>query len=114
MEKEHILYLVTKKISGEATDEDIMALQAVLQKRLGISDTHKIFLHLYNIESLIHSAKHIRRQETDICEKQQNASKQKSIRVRSNNYLSPHFFVHNSLFRIYCTLTLRQLGKILG
>jgi hypothetical protein len=28
-------------------------------------------------------------------------------------YLSPHFFIRNNLFRIYCALTLRHLNRIL-
>jgi hypothetical protein len=118
MEKDRILHLVTKKIAGDASPEDISELQHLLQKNIGFSDTHKIFLHLYNIQSLVTASELVYLEKIKEPAKASGAGathKVKSAgkkRTRSR-YISPRFFVQNSLFKIYCALTLRQLNRVL-
>lgn len=118
MEKDRILHLVTKKIAGNATTEDVSELQHLLQKNLGFSDTHKIFLHLYNIQSLVTASElaylekikePLKAPGADAVRSVKNAGKKRT----HSQYLSPRFFVQNSLFKIYCALTLRQLSRVL-
>jgi hypothetical protein len=116
MEKKRILNLVNKKISGAASVEETCELQSLLQKNIGISDAHKILLHLYNIESLVTSSELVQRQKLQ--KKQQvlifrNETMKPAAKISARSFLSPHFFIRNNLFRIYCALTLRQLNRIL-
>ena len=118
MEKDRILHLVTKKIAGDATTEEIAELQHLLQKNIGFSDTHKFFLHLYNIQSLVTASElaylekikePVKAPGADATHRVKNANKKRTY----SQYLSPRFFVQNSLFKIYCALTLRQLNRVL-
>ena len=118
MEKDRILHLVTKKIAGEATSEDISELQNLLQKNLGFSDAHKIFLHLYNIQSLVTASEMMNLEKIKAPATAPGAGATRSVKSAGkkqtrSQYLSPRFFVQNSLFKIYCALTLRQLSRVL-
>jgi len=115
MDKERILQLVDKRISGTASFEELYELQNLLQKNIGVSDAHKILLHLHNIESLISASETLRQQKqrrplTASGSKEKTRTAGKTI---SRNCLTPHFFIRNNLFQIYCALTLRQLNRIL-
>ena len=117
MEKEQIFYLVTKKISGEATSDDVIRLQNLLQDYLGVSETHKIFLHLYNIESLISASHAVQYKKWDKTQSSADVKKKKTCSLFHKKAPSPclsrQFFIRNPLFQVYCTLTLRQLQQIL-
>ncbi|HYK56688.1 MAG TPA: hypothetical protein VEV15_09425 [Flavisolibacter sp.] len=118
MEKDRILHLVTKKIAGDVTSEDISELQHLLQKNIGFSDAHKIFLHLYTIQSLVTASElvyleKIKESTTAPGAGAAGGVKNASKKRTPSRYLSPRFFVQNSLFKIYCALTLRQLSRVL-
>ncbi len=118
MEKDRILLLVTKKIAGDASPAEISELQNLLQKNIGFSDTHKIFLHLYNIQSLVTSSqlvylKKIKESATVPGAGAARSVKNAGKKQTRSQYIPPRFFVQNSLFKIYCALTLRQLSRVL-
>ena len=115
MEKQRILQLVNKSLSSHTTPEEQLELQSLLQKKMGVSDTHKILLHLYNIQSLVSCSEEIRLQKIREDQQQPHKITANQTRQQKNrrSYLSPRFFLHNNLFQIYCSLTLRHLNRIL-
>ena len=115
MEKDRILYLVNKRIAGDASATEMQELQDLLQKHIGTPYTHKVFMQLYNIESLITASERVSLQKLREQQPALKACERKPISARqvSRNYLSPHFFIRNNLFRIYCALTVRQLARFL-
>ena len=118
MEKDRILNLVAKRLSGEASSREFYELQNLLQKSIGISDTHKVLLHLYNIQSLVKSAdalhvQKLREMETPLKPSKATVLTKAARKFTGYNYVRYHFFNRNRLFRIYCALTLRQLKRIL-
>jgi hypothetical protein len=117
MEKERILHLVNKRISGSVLPAEAAELQNLLQKRMGISDAHKILLHLYNIESLVTASEMVQLEKLQEGWQLATACRKERLKTTSerppHKYLSPHFFIRNNLFKIYCALTLRHLNRIL-
>lgn len=115
MEKERILQLVDRRISGAASAEEFYELQHLLQKNIGVSDAHRILLHLHNIESLITASETLQRQKQrhPAAAAGRNKKTGTAGKTISRNCLTPHFFIRNNLFQIYCALTLRQLNRIL-
>lgn len=114
MEKDRILYLVNKRIAGGASATEMQELQDLLQKHIGTPYTHKVLIQLYNIESLITASERVSLQKLREQRPAVKTCKRKPLcREVSRNYLSPHFFIRNNLFRIYCALTVRQLTRLL-